>query len=319
MPITRTTLLSGPALAMYAGHTFVAQKGIVVSPGLELAVVDSDAQGILDATVSTTPVTISFAPSAGFADLLALYPFLDGAAGTSLFGASDSPLVLVAANGVRLTFAAVAIVQMPDLSLGATGPGPGGSGTAGVVTFLARGARSLPVTAANRLVTIDTVAAPVFPSVAPQLSDDFSISWGGAPWLELQALDGIALTFAMKTRPVMSAANALLDLTLESLNVTASFTPGSPDGPVEADVLAALQVQGGGATPGRALSQGAFALNIAGEHLYVRMPLAQLTAGPLVFDASKPRVGKLVFTATRVLLGAEPELDGIVSLSEGEP
>ena len=73
------------------------------------------------------PVTIQFSPTAPFADLLALYPFLDGAPGTSLFGAEDTPLVLMAANGVRLTFAAAAIVQMPDLALTRAGRG-GGSG-----------------------------------------------------------------------------------------------------------------------------------------------------------------------------------------------
>jgi hypothetical protein len=313
MPVTRTTLLSGPAAATFRGHTFFAQDGILVTPALELAAVDSDAQGVLDSTVTTAPVKIQFSPNAPFADLLALYPFLEGAPGVSLFGASDTPLVLVASNGVRLTFSAVAITQMPDLALGSTGA------TAGAVTFLALGARELPITAANRLVTIDTTAVPAFPTMTPQLSDDFEITWGGAPWVNLQAIDGVTVTFAMKTKPVLSAANALLDLTLESLSATASFTPATPAGPVEADIFAALEAQGAGALPGRLLSQGANALNIAGEHLYLRMPLAQLTAGPLTFDSTHPRVGALVFTATRVLLAAEPELDGVVSLSEGEP
>jgi len=311
MPITRTTLLSGPATATFAGHTFIARDGILVTPALELEAVDSDAQGILDATATLAPVTIKFTPLAAFADLIALYPFLDGAPGTPLFGASDTPLVLVAANGVRLTFSAVAVAQMPDLSLGSRGA------VAGAVTFLALGARSLPITAANRLVTIDTTTAPVFPAVAPQLTDDFEITWGGAPWLNLRARDGVEVKFAMKTRPVMSAANGLLDMTLESLTVTASFVPATPSGPTEADVFSALQAQG--TLPGRLLSQGAATLMIAGEHMWMQMPLAQLTAGALTFDAVRSRVGELVFTATRAVLEAEQALSGLASLSEGEP
>jgi len=314
MPVTRTTLLSGPAAATFGGHTFFAQNGILVTPALELDAVDSDAQGALDATATVAPVTIKFAPTAPFADLLALYPYLDGNPGTSLFGLADMPLVLVASNGVRLTFSAVAIVQMPDLTLSSSGA------VAGAVTFLARGARSLPITAANRLVTIDTAEFPTASTVPPQLSDDFEITWGGAgsgPWVNLQALDGVKIHFAMKTSPVLSAANALLDVTLDSLMVTASFTPGTPGGPVESDVFAGLQAQV--SLPGRLLSQGANALNIAGEHLYVRLPLAQLTQGPLTFDAVHPRVGELVFTATRALLGAESGAEALVSLSEGEP
>jgi hypothetical protein len=310
--ITRTTLLAGPATATFGGRTFVARDGILVTPALELEAVDSDAQGVLDATATLAPVAIKFTPQAGLADLVALYPFLEGALGTPLFGAEDSPLVLVAANGVRLTFAAAAIAQLPDLALGVRGPG------VGAVTFLAMGARALPITAANRLVAIDTVATPVFPTVTPQLADDYEIVWGDTPpWLELRARDGIEVKFAIKWRPVFSAANALLDMTLQSLTVTARFTPASPEGPAEADVFAALQAQG--ALPGRLLSNLAGGMVIAGEHLWLQLPLAQLSAGALTFDATHSRVGELVFTATRAVLEAEQELSGLATLSEGEP
>jgi hypothetical protein len=284
----------------------------LVTPALELDAVDSDAQGILDATATLAPAMIRFTPQAALADLIALYPFLNGAPGTPLFGASDVPLVLVAANGVRLTFSAVALLQMPDLSLGASGP------VAGAVTFLALGARELPVTAANRLVGIDTTDVPTFPAVVPQLTDDYEIVWGNSPpWLELRARDGIAVKFALKWRPVWSAANALLDMTLESLTVTVRFTPAAIDGPAETDVFSALQAEG--ALPGRLLSQLARELVIHGEHLWLCMPLAQLSAGALTFDATHSRVGELVFTATRAALEAEEALGGLASLSEGEP
>jgi len=317
MPITRTTLLGGPAAATFNGHTYFAENGILVTPALEIDAVDSDAQGLLDATVTSAPVTIKFTPAAPFADLIALYPCTMGTPGMSLFGSADTPLVLVAANGARLTFSAVAIIQMPDLTLSTNGT------AAGAVTFLALGARSLPITAANRLVTIDTAEFPSLPTTPPQLADDFKITWGaggtgsGAPWVKLRARDGVKVHFAMKTSPVVSAANALLDLTLDSLAVEARFVPGTPGGPMEADVLEALQVQG--TLPGRLLSAEARTLDVAGEHLWLRLPLAQVTQGPLTFDAAHPRVGELVFTAGRALLGAEAAPEALVSLTEGEP
>ena len=85
MAVTRTTLLGGPAAATFNGHTFFARDGILVTPALELEAVDSDAQGVLDATATPAPVMIKFTPSAPFADLIALYPWLEGAPGTSLF------------------------------------------------------------------------------------------------------------------------------------------------------------------------------------------------------------------------------------------
>jgi hypothetical protein len=304
MGVTRTTLLSGPAAATYAGRTFFARDGILVSPALELEAVKSDANGVLDSSVFNTPVTIRFVPSAPAADLVALYPHLQGAPGESLFGAADEPLVLTAANGVRLTFAAVAITQMPDLLLGASGA------VAGTVTFLALGARSLGVTAANRLVTIDAATMPVAAGGSPGLSDDYVVTWGAAPWAALRSRDGVRLRFALTTAPVLSDANALLDLTLAMLEVEVRFVPESSGGPAEGDVLAALQLQG--EAPGRLLSNEAQVLTVAGDGLRVILPEAQLTAGALDFAGTRPRVGELVFAAGRAFLKSAEALAEVV-------
>jgi len=300
MGVTRTTLLSGPAAATYNGHTFFARDGILVSPALELAAVGSDANGLLDESVFNTPVTIRFTPSAPARDLVALYPHLQGAPGESLFGAVDMPLVLTAANGVRLTFAAVAITQMPDLVLGASGP------VAGTVTFLALGARSLGVTAADRLVTIDSATMPTAASGTPQLSDDYVLTWGSAPWAALRSRDGIRVRFALETRPVLSDANALLDLTLAALAVEVRLVPESPGGPAEADLVAALQLQG--AAPGRLLSAEAQALTIAGNALTMTLPEAQVVSAELDFGGTRPRVGEVVFAAGRAFVGTAEAL-----------
>ncbi|MCE0484359.1 MAG: hypothetical protein LV479_09000 [Methylacidiphilales bacterium] len=311
MPITRTTLLSGPAAATFNGHTFFARDGILATPALELDEVESDANGWLDETVAEAPVTIRFTPSAPFADLIALYPWLEGAAGTALFGTSDVPLVLVAANGVRLTFAAAAIIEMPELKLSDRGT------VAGTVTFLAIGARAQAVTAANRFVAIDIATPPTPPAGTPQLTDDFAITWSDSPWASLRSLEGITVKFAMKTRPVWSDANALLDVTLEKLAVEARFTPASPGGPAESDLVAALQLQGANALPGRSLAATASTLDIAGEHLWVRLPQAQLVRGEMAFDATQPRIGELVFMAERAWMNSGAE--ALALLTEGMP
>lgn len=310
MSITRTTLLSGPASATFNGHTFFAYDGIVITPALELDDVDSDANGWLDETIVEAPVTIKFTPFAPWENLAALYPWLDGAPGTSLFGDTDSPLVLVAANGVRITFASAAIISMPDMTLAARGS------LAGAVTFLALGARTMPITAADRLLSIDTAVPPIPPPGVPQLADDFVVTWGNAPWSGLRALDGVRVHFELKTKPVFSDANALLDLTLDRLEVHVRFAPATPFGPGESDFVSALQLQGENSLPGRALSATAQTLDIAGEHLWLRLPLAQLAAGSMTFDPLHPRLGDLLFVASRAFLEAGAPL---ATLTEGPP
>lgn len=283
-----------------------------MTPALEIGEasdrVESDANGLIDGTVSSGAVTIKFTPSAPFADLLALYPYTLAGPGTSLFGTTDRPLVLTAANGVRLTFAAAAILQMPDLFLRSHGT------VAGAVTFLALGARSIGLTAENRFLVVDTATMPSAPEGTPQLADDFVITWGGAPWANLRSREGVRLRFVMPTRPVLSDANALLDVTLESLEVQATFAPASPNGPAELDLINALHLQGANALPGRSLAATAEMLEIAGDHLWVQLPLANVARGDLVFDSIHQRFGELTFVAERAFLGAALPL---VGLSEG--
>jgi len=293
MGVTRTTLLSGPAAVSYLGRTFWARDGVLVSPALELADVDSDAHGVLDSTVIDSPVAIRFTPSAAARDLVALYPHLDGSAGKSLFGAADVPLVITASNGVRLRFAAVALVQMPNLILGAVDE------VAGPVSFLALPARGSAVGEAGRVVAFDTATLPAMPDSSPQLSDGYMLSWGDAPWAPLRARDGFRVSFALKTEPVLSDANGLLDLTLESLAVEVRFVPASPSGPAEMDVLDALYIE---AASGRALSASARQLSILGDSLSLVLPEAAMVKASPAFAAEAGRVGEVAIAAGRAVL-----------------
>jgi hypothetical protein len=108
----------------------------------------------------------------------------------------------------------------------------------------------------------------------------------------------------MTSRPVWSDANGLLDMTLEKLEVRASFVPASPAGPAEADLVAALQWQGANALPGRPLSQTGESLTIAGTGFSVELPLANVVNGGMDFDFKNPRLGELTFLAERALLNA---------------
>jgi hypothetical protein len=110
----------------------------------------------------------------------------------------------------------------------------------------------------------------------------------------------------MKTESVLSDANALLDLTLAELAVEVAFVPASPNGPAEADALAALQIQG--ALPGRALSDSELPLSITGGSLSVILPQAQIVRTDLEFAAGRGRIGDVVFTAGRAFVEAAEAL-----------
>jgi hypothetical protein len=136
--------------------------------------------------------------------------------------------------------------------------------------------------------------------------------------MNLRGRDGVRIHFEMKTKPVLSDANALLDLTLEQLDVVVRFTPATPGGPREADLIASLQLQGADSLPGRSLGATGLTLDIAGEHFWVRLPLAELVGGPLVFDVAHGRIGELTFRAGQAFIGMD-ETGPLLSLTEGMP
>lgn len=296
MGVTRTTLLSGPAAVSYAGHIYWAREGVVVSPALELAAVESDAEGVLDSTVVDSPVTIRFVPSVPARDLVALYPHLDGAVGKSLFGAADVPLVITASNGVRLTFAAVALVQMPDLHLGVDGDG------VGTVSFLALPARGSSVNSPGRVVTFDTATLPAMPASSPQLTDDYVLFWGvKAPAPALRSLDGFHVSFSLKTEPVLSDANGVLDVTLVSLAVEVIFMPEArAGGPWDAEALNGFLIA---ADPGHALSASSRMLGLIGDSFSLFLPEAALVRAGVIFSGTADRMTAVVFAAGQGFTG----------------
>ena len=70
------------------------------------------------------------------------------------------------------------------------------------------------------------------------------------------------------------------------------------------------------ARPGRSLAVTGQTLDIVGQHLWVRLPLAQLAGASLAFDAAHGRLGELTFLAERALVG---ETEALASLTEGMP
>lgn len=300
MPIDRSTILRGPAIITYNGATFYSKGDITVELGLETFAVDTAAFGKVDERVTDRITKVRFTPDGQFEGLGVLWPYGSAAIGSSIFGATDVPLVIqTIADGKAITFNAAALTKMPDLELGAT------KTMLGEVEFTCLGTNNEAWTATSNLVSIAANAfADTSFSVAAILTQAYTGAWGGAsPWSAITTSDGWKVGFSLGLTSVTTDADGMVDMTLESLEVTASCTPL---GITEANLVAALKLQGSGATRGRSLASGSSDLVLTGTGAVITLKGAQLKTGPMQFGRGALRVGELNWIATKTFSSGAP-------------
>lgn len=300
MPIDRSTILRGPAIVTYNGATFYSKGDITVELGLETFVIDTSAFGKVDERVQDRIARVRFTPDGQFESLGVLWPYGATSIGSSIFGASDTPLVIqTISDGKAITFSAAALTKMPDLELGAT------KTMLGEIEFTCLGANNEAWTVADNLLAIASNAfADTSFSVAAILTQAYTGVWGAsAPWNSISTSDGWRVAFNLGLTPVTTDADGVVDMTLESLEVTATCVPL---GITEAQLAAALKLQGSGATRGRSLASGASDLVLTGTGAVITVKGAQLKSGPMQFGRGALRVGELGWIATKTFSGGSP-------------
>lgn len=293
MAIDRSTILRGPAVITFGGATLYSKSDIELELAIDTFEVTTSIYGRVDERVTDRVTKITFTPDGQWESISVLWPYATMALGDSVFTGTDRPLVIKTKEGKTLTFAAAALTKMPSLTLGATRT------SMGALEFTCIGANNDDWTTASNLVAVASAAfsdATFDPSAI--ITEPMSAAWGASsPWNAFKTSDGWTIDFDLRLSPVVVDDEGLVDMTFDSLVVTAKATPL---GITEANVITALKLQGAGATRGRSLQTGASDLVLTGASgrvIYVRN--AQLTKGPLKFGSGALRVGELTWQATR--------------------
>jgi len=113
---TRTTIVRGPAKVVYDSATFYSKGGITLTMTNATFDKESDAYGVLGKSKTDFQVVVEFEPVGEIEALTVLFPYGSTAMGASIYGGTDKPLVITAADATY-TINNAAVTQMPSLRL----------------------------------------------------------------------------------------------------------------------------------------------------------------------------------------------------------
>ena len=289
MAVTRQSIIRGPGTVTFGGVNIFDADGITAEIESSTKDVPSSISGKLD-TIKTDQIgRISLKPVGNLSeDLLAvLFPAWaqTPAIGHSLFGSADAPLAVASRAGTKVTFAAAALTQCPELKLS---PVETAFGQAQFTALVPNG--KLPTDATTKFYTV--AAAAYADGEAPRSGLSGFHYAGTFGQLSIpDTLDGWTVNAELQTEPVISDSQGTIDYTLTGVTVRASCTPL---GLSESQLLAALPVLS---------ARGA---SLAGENdlviastggLTVTLKCASLVTGPIQWGATQLRAGQIGFVA----------------------
>jgi hypothetical protein len=311
MPVQRSTILRGPAVIQFRGAQIISKDDVTVEFGYDTFDIETSMYGKADERYTNRFARVRFTPSGEYTgssgkNYFATYFPYDNVTvkiGQSIFGATDTPMVIKGRDGNIVTFAASAITRMPDAILSAD------KTTYGGIEFLCIGADNTAWSAANSFVTFSTgTYGPGDDAFTPLdvFTVPYTASWSppnAVGWpASMNTVDGWTIAFELATDPISTDADGVVDHTFRRLNVTARARTIGIDPTL---INQALHWQGMGAVRGAsANANGADLVIKGGQSGQPQFTLykAALKTGNYIWGPSAHRVGELTWVATLPLV-----------------
>ncbi len=288
MATQRQSIIRGPGTVTFGGVKFYDASGITAEIDSATQQVPSSIAGDLDTIKTDQTGKIALTPVGNLSEALiaVLFPewLRSPEIGRSVFGSTDSPLVISSKAGQKVTFHCAAITKVPDLQLS---PVKTAFGQAEFTALLANG--KLP-TDANSLYA---VAAATYADGEPPRDGLTGFHYTGT-FGDLSipdTVDGWTVNIEVDLQPVTTDSQGTIDYTLGGVRARATCTPL---GLSEAQILGALPaLQGRGAS-----ISGANDLVISATGgLAVTLKCASIVTGPLNWGTTTLRAGQIGFEA----------------------
>ena len=288
MGTTRQSIIRGPGTVTFGRVKLFDASGITAEIDSATSEIPSSIAGKLD-TIKTDQIgRIALTPVGNLSeDLISvLYPswLQTPEIGRSLFGSSDSSLVVASRAGTKVTFHAAALTKFPGLVLS---PVKTAFGSAEFTALLANG--KLPTDSAS----FYTVASATYADGEPPRTGLSGFHYTGTfgSLTISDTADGWTVDIDVQLDPVRTDSQGTIDYTLGGVNVTAKCTPL---GLTESQILSALPVLSG---RGSSLASDNDLVIAATDGLSVTLKKAALVTGPLQWGTTTLRAGEIGFTA----------------------
>jgi len=289
-------ILRGPAVVQIGSQVLYSEGDIKVNPVRNTFEMNVGMFGKVDDREDSFKYEVSFTPAgiATAAYFAALYPasYRNPTIGSTIFG--NDNIVIWTIAGQKLTLYRAALTKMPDLTFAANKP------LYGECTYTALGVADEGWDNDGHFATL---AADAFDDVSfdptKLMTLVYSASWGDtAPWDDIKTEAGFVFSFDLKLSDVPSDELGIADMTHAGLSVSAKCIP---HGVTEADLIAAMGVQGTGAGRGKSIYRAPEDLMLVaavGEP-YITLSNAAIKIAPQQFGPEANRAGEIEFAATR--------------------
>lgn len=296
MSIDRQTISRGPAIITYNGASFYSKGEITYGAQVEQYDIETDRFGPVDTRHADRRFEINFESIGQWTNLAVLFPYATAPIGSSVFGAVDTPLVIHTLAGETYTFHNAALTTMPTIRAGVK------ETLIGDITFTAILRNDMDPSDADAYYTVGS--AP-YPGDQGFNSCDirtlaYASNWGAAPWDDFATEAGWEVSFDLALRDETVDGLGTVDMTFQSLKVSASCIP---IGPLPTDVLDAQELQGNGNALGACRATTGRDLNIFADGVYIRLFNANLDNADLGQGTNRKVIGSSEWMSRRTVTG----------------
>jgi hypothetical protein len=111
---SRTTIVRGPCKIGFDSATFYSKGGVTLTMTNATFDKETDAYGVVSKSKTDFQIVVEFEPVGEIEDLAKLFPYGNTAMGASIYGGTDKPLVITAADATY-TINNAAVTQMPSI------------------------------------------------------------------------------------------------------------------------------------------------------------------------------------------------------------
>jgi hypothetical protein len=301
MSISRASLGRGPAVITYGGATLYTRDDIVPRHAPVWNPVMTSMYGEVDKYKRDLVIKVLLRLWGAWESLSVLFPAyaLSPTIGASLYGAADSPLVLLARNGDKITYANAQITKLSDLYLGVDS-----ELFQADVEFTALLSNATEPEAANAYYTIATGQAYADNAFAKTNFKRvrFTGAWGAKTgWTTIVPQKGVNINWTLDLRSVPVDGYGTVDMTVANFIGAAKCIPIGP-------TLTQLEAQANaqGSAMGTLLSAAAADLLWTGSAISILLKNAGAMEHGYAWGIEPLRVGEFGWSTTRGFAAGVP-------------
>ena len=213
----RTTIVRGPCKITYDSQTFYSKGGVTLSMTNSTFDKETDAYGIVGKAKSDFQVVVEFEPVGEIEALTVLFPYGSTTIGASIYGSTDKPLVITAADATY-TIRNAAVTQMPSIRCTANNTAFGSVQFTGLLDIGGNPNLLADYYSVGNGASIGATFDPSKLVTAP-----YTATLGGS--LTFYSEAGFEVSFDLGLNPIMVDGIGTVDMSLQNLGCNISCIP----------------------------------------------------------------------------------------------